>query len=57
MNDQATAELVTDFYGNLSEPDVSRAAALQQAQVKMLNTRHYRHPGYWAPFLLINSWL
>jgi CHAT domain-containing protein len=57
VNDQATAELVIDFYGNLHEPNVSRAVALQQAQVKMLSTRHYRHPGYWAPFLLINSWL
>ena len=57
VNDQATAELVVDFYGNLQAPDVSRALALQQAQIKMLSTRHYRHPGYWAPFLLINSWL
>ncbi|MBW2668080.1 MAG: CHAT domain-containing protein, partial [Deltaproteobacteria bacterium] len=57
VNDRATAELVVDFYGNLVVPDVSRARALQQAQVKMLSTRHYRHPGYWAPFLLISSWL
>jgi len=57
VNDRATAELVTDFYGNLRDPEVSRAVALQRAQVKMLSTRHYRHPGYWAPFLLINSWL
>jgi CHAT domain-containing protein len=57
VNDQATAELVVDFYGNLHSPDVSRAQALQQAQIKMLSTRHYRHPGYWAPFLLISNWL
>jgi len=57
VNDQATAELVTDFYGNLHAPGVSRAQALQQAQIKMLSTRHYRHPGYWAPFLLISNWL
>ncbi|MFQ5416217.1 MAG: CHAT domain-containing protein [Myxococcota bacterium] len=57
VNDQATAELVVGFYGQLHQPGTSRAKALQRAQVAMLSTRHYRHPGYWAPFLLISSWL
>jgi len=57
VNDRATADLVTEFYGQLHDPERSRAEALQHAQVKLLRTRHYRHPGYWAPFLLISSWL
>ncbi|MBW2271662.1 MAG: CHAT domain-containing protein [Deltaproteobacteria bacterium] len=57
VNDEATTELILEFYGQLSQGGHSRAEALQIAQVKMLSTRHYRHPGYWAPFLLINSWL
>jgi CHAT domain-containing protein len=57
VNDRATAELVIEFYTQLHDPERSRAEALQSAQVKLLSTRHYRHPGYWAPFLLINSWL
>ena len=57
VNDRATAELVIEFYRQLHDPEHSRAEALQTAQVKMLSTRHYRHPSYWAPFLLINSWL
>jgi CHAT domain-containing protein len=48
---------VIEFYGQLHDPERSRAQALQHAQVKLLSTRHYRHPGYWAPFLLISSWL
>jgi CHAT domain-containing protein len=57
VNDQATADFVTAFYGELREPGRSRAEALQHAQIELLKTRHYRHPGYWAPFLLISSWL
>ena len=57
VNDRATAELVIEFYGQLHDPERSRAEALQHAQLKLLGTRHYRHPGYWAPFLLISSWL
>ena len=51
------AELVTQFYTELRKPGMSRAKALQTAQISLLTTRHYRHPGYWAPFLLISSWL
>ncbi len=57
VNDQASTDLVTEFYTQLENPDVSRAEALQRAQVKLLHLHHYRHPGYWSPFLLINSWL
>jgi CHAT domain-containing protein len=57
VNDRATAELVIEFYRQLHDPGRSRAEALQHAQLKLLSTRHYRHPGYWAPFLLISSWL
>ncbi|MBW2692617.1 MAG: CHAT domain-containing protein [Deltaproteobacteria bacterium] len=57
VNDQATAEFVVAFYRQLNDPEQSRAQALQYAQIELLSTRHYRHPGYWAPYLLINSWL
>jgi CHAT domain-containing protein len=57
VDDRATADLVVEFYGQLRDPELSRARALQHAQLALLNTRHYRHPGYWAPFLLISSWL
>lgn len=57
VNDQASTDLVTEFYTQLENPGVSRAEALQRAQVKLLHIHHYRHPGYWAPFLMINSWL
>lgn len=57
INDQASSILVAEFYRQLRDPSISRAVALQHAQLKMLNDRRYEHPGYWSPFLLINNWL
>jgi CHAT domain-containing protein len=36
---------------------VSRAVALQRAQLHLLQDPRYQHPFFWAPFLLLNSWL
>jgi CHAT domain-containing protein len=57
IDDQASAELVTEFYRQLQNPALSRARALQQAQLKLLSNSRYEHPTYWAPFLLLNNWL
>ncbi|PON16804.1 hypothetical protein C2W62_16555 [Candidatus Entotheonella serta] len=57
INDQASSLLVSTFYRHLQDPSQSRASALQQAQLSLLKEQRYRHPAYWAPFLLINNWL
>ena len=57
INDEASSELVSSFYRNLKDPMVSKARALQLAQLELLDNRRYRHPGYWSPFLLIGNWL
>jgi CHAT domain-containing protein len=57
INDQASSLLVEEFYRQLREAKVSRAVALQRAQLKLLADFRYDHPGYWSPFLLINDWL
>jgi CHAT domain-containing protein/uncharacterized protein HemY len=57
INDQASSELVMEFYRQLQIPSASKASALQRAQVKMLQDGVYDHPAYWAPFLLLNNWL
>jgi len=56
VSDEASAKLVQRFYAELAG-GASRAEALRRAQLELLETRAYRHPGYWAPFLLISSWL
>lgn len=57
VNDEATAQLVTEFYTALQNPEFSRAQALQGAQKKLISQQTLRHPAYWSPFLLIGSWL
>jgi CHAT domain-containing protein len=57
VNDQSAAELVTGFYAQLGDPETSRARALQRAQLALLERRGTRHPAFWAPFVLISSWL
>jgi CHAT domain-containing protein len=55
INDKVTSELIQEFYRNLKKAGTSKAAALQQAQLEIM--RVYKHPFYWAPFLLIGNWL
>jgi CHAT domain-containing protein len=57
INDEAATELITEFYRQLKETSVSKAKALQHAQLTLLDGRRYRYPFYWAPFLLIGNWL
>ena len=57
INDASTSELMQDFYRNLRVENTSKAEALRQAQIDVLSDPAYRHPAYWAPFLLIGNWL
>jgi CHAT domain-containing protein len=57
INDQASSLLVSEFYNQLKNPALSKAKALQQAQLILMKDKRYRHPSYWAPFLLIGNWL
>lgn len=57
INDESSTILVSEFYRQLQATKVSRAVALQRAQLKLLDHPLYEHPVYWSPFLLINNWL
>ncbi len=58
VNDQSTSALVEEMYGQLLRSStLSKAHALQRAQLKLLADRRYRHPCYWSPYLLIGNWL
>jgi len=57
IDDQVASDLVSDFYRKLQDSSLSKAQALQQAQIKVLEDQEHQHPNFWSPFLLINNWL
>ena len=57
INDEASSQLITDFYTNLKDTGNSKARALREAQLAMIEDPRFSHPSYWAPFLLIGNWL
>ena len=57
INDESTADMISEFYRQLDESTLSKAEALRAAQIYLLEQPRYRHPSYWAPFLLIGNWL
>jgi len=57
INDQATVPLIEEFYTQLEQPNVTKAEALQKAQLKAIADMEYAHPAVWSPFILIGNWL
>lgn len=57
VSDEAASLLMAAFYQALSQPGVSKAAALQQAQIALLKQKDIANPFYWSPFILAGSWL
>ncbi len=57
ISDESTAMLISEFYRHLKDPSQSKASALRTAQRALLKQERFRHPFFWAPFLLIGNWL
>jgi CHAT domain-containing protein len=57
VNDESTARLMNQFYQSLSQQTLPRAEALRQAQLSLLRLPEYQLPLFWAPYVLIGSWL
>jgi CHAT domain-containing protein len=57
VNDESTAIFITEFYKHLVQPSASKALAVRQAQIKLLKSQMFKHPYYWAPFILVGNWL
>ena len=57
VNDNSTADLMTEFYRSLTQQNMSKAESLRQAQLKLLKNPDFQHPFYWSPFILIGNWL
>ncbi|MEM8603050.1 MAG: CHAT domain-containing protein [Cyanobacteria bacterium P01_H01_bin.121] len=57
LDDETSSVLMDSFYEALQTSGITKAAALRQAQLDLLNNPGYQHPRYWAPFVLVGNWL
>ena len=57
IQDDSTAKLITQFYQALKTPDMSKAQALREAQLSLLQSEKHQHPFYWSAFILLGNWL
>ncbi len=56
VDDRSTALAMQDFYSSLAKGE-TKATSLQHAQLTLLQSQNFRHPYYWAPWVLLGSWL
>ncbi|MUG98114.1 CHAT domain-containing protein [Scytonema sp. UIC 10036] len=56
VNDVSTSTFMKQFYQELANSKITKAQALQHAQVALLSQQGLE-PYYWAPYTLIGNWL
>jgi len=56
VQDESTASFMGEFYQRLIDSQQSRAQALRESQLMLMQDPNYRHPYYWAPFVMIGNW-
>jgi CHAT domain-containing protein/tetratricopeptide (TPR) repeat protein len=59
VSDGGTQALMNEFYKVLKTGNVTKAEALQKAQIALLNDNNndFKHPYYWSAFILIGNGL
>ena len=56
VDDEATADLMTQFYRRMLENGKPPAAALREAQITIWKQKRWTAPYYWAAFVLQGEW-
>ncbi len=56
VGDDSTALLMSKFYQELVENHQTKAEALRQAQITLLQNSRYRSPRFWSPYILVGNW-
>jgi len=57
VNDEGTQALMTAFYRELKQGDVTPIEALHRAQVALIKSSQFNHPNYWSAFFAIGNGL
>ena len=56
VSDKAASRLFVEFYKLLKLYKGNKAKALQEAQLKLLQSPEFSHPMFWSPFVLVGNW-
>lgn len=54
IGDESTAQLSARFYRGLVNDKLSKAKALQQAQISLIEEN--QHPAVWSPLIVVGNW-
>jgi CHAT domain-containing protein len=60
LDDEISADFTKLFYQQFlhqKQTQITKAIALQQAQIKLKSLPGREHPRYWAPYILLGNWL
>ncbi|MBD2075836.1 CHAT domain-containing protein [Phormidium sp. FACHB-592] len=57
LDDESGARFMSQLYRQLVNAKVSKAEAVRQSQLALLRDPNFRHPRYWAPYVLLGNWL
>ncbi|MDC0834339.1 CHAT domain-containing protein [Geitlerinema sp. CS-897] len=57
VDDAATSLFMSAFYEELAKPGITKAEALRQAQLSLLEQGEYFPPYFWAPYVLVGNWM
>ena len=55
--DTPNTEFMVQFYKTLTEQNTTKAEAVRQAQLSLINDYGYTTPYIWANYLLVGNWL
>ena len=56
VKDQAAAKLMQALYEGISQSGMSKAEALRQAQLSLLEDPSYSDPFFWSAYTLVGNW-
>ena len=57
LDDESTAVLMSQFYQELANKNLTKAEVLRRAQLALLKNPKYQRPRFWAPYILLGNWL
>lgn len=57
VKDKAAEMLMTRFYDHLNNSQITKAEALRQAQINLIQQTDFHDPFFWSAFVLVGNWI